>query len=133
MASMYKLDGVDVAVPQLGTKHSIEPTGNWYRSINATRVGYLIANLKFITWNYNGISGSELDTIMGAISSKLESGTDLISVTSYFPGFGVITDEYYIKAGSLDVEEVGPDLYKLKLEFGQVEGKQTIEVDEQED
>lgn len=125
-APSYKIGSNTVATPQIGSKHSIEPVGNWYRGVTATRVGYKIASLKNIVWNYNGLSLAETTTIFGYLGAILDSGTDLVSITSYFPGFGNKTDIYYIKAGSLEVEEVGKDLYKFKLEFGQKEGKQEI-------
>lgn len=122
----FKIDNTPVLDPQLGSKFELNPTGVWYRNMNADRCGYLVANMKKLYWIYNGISKSELNTILNIIYSKLNSGSDIFTVESDVVGLGQVTDQYYIGAPFNPGELIGPDLYKLEIHWIQTKGKKTI-------
>ena len=122
----YKINGVTVLDPQLGSKPQINITGVWYRNMNADRIGYVVANMKKLTWVYTGINETDLAEILSIIYRQLEDGKDTFTVTSYIIGKGVVTDLYYLGAEFNPGEKIGDGLYKLELHWIQVNGKKTL-------
>lgn len=123
--AVFKIDGVVVAQPQFPYKPRINTSGVWYRNMQATRVGYIVANNKTLFWNYNSLTDAELEAILAIMLPKIEAGNDIFSVTSYMPGKGDVTD-YYYPAAVYNFDQVGPDKWKWELNWVQVYGKKTL-------
>lgn len=125
VTGQYMIDGVPVADPQLPYKFELNVTGNWWRNMEASRCGELIANMKKIYWTYNGLEDPYANEILSIIFKKVIQGIDTFQVTSYVNGLGVVTDKYYI-GQPFSYEVVGPGLYKFDCHWIQDEGKKQL-------
>lgn len=121
----YKINGVAVLDPQIPYKFELDTTGVWYRNMNADRCGYVVANMKKLYWIYNGVSEADMQEILSIIYSRLESGFDTFTITSYIIGKGSVTDTYYL-GQPWTVESVGPGLYKFEFHWIQDKGKKAL-------
>lgn len=125
MSGDYTIDGVVIPDPQVPHKFQLNTTGVYYRNMNATREGYLVANMKKLFWKWNRLTLDEAEQILGILYDKLESGSDEFIVTSRVLGRGVVTDRYYLGM-PLEFEMETPQTCKMELHFIQVAGKKSI-------
>ena len=121
----FLINGVAVTDPQLPHKFQINSTGVYHRTMNATREGYLVANMKKLFWKYNRRTKSQLTEILNIILPVLESGSDEFTVTAEIDGIGTVTDTYYL-GQPLEWEKDTPTTYKTEIHFIQLRGKKAM-------
>ena len=118
----FLINGVAVTDPQLPHKFQINTTGVYHRTMNATREGYPVANMKKLFWKYNRLTKSQLTEILNIILPVLEAESDEFDVTAEIDGIGSVTDRYYI-GQPFEWEKDTPTTYKMEIHFIQVRGK----------
>lgn len=125
ISGKYMIDGVAVTDPQIPSKFQLNTTGIFYRNMNATRSGTVIANLKKVFWKWNQLTISEAEQILKIIYSKLEGGSDEFNITTEILGKGSNTDLYYL-GQPLEFEMETPLTCKLEIHWIQVVGKKAV-------
>lgn len=121
----YTIDGVIVTDPQIPYKFQLNTTGVFYRNMNATREGYVVANMKKLFWKWNRLTLDEASEILNILYNKLESGNDIFTVKSNILGKGSVTDQYYL-GQPLEFSLETPQTCTMEIHFIQVAGKKTI-------
>lgn len=121
----FTIDGIAVTDPQVPYKFQLNTTGIFYRNMNATRSGTVVANLKKVFWKWNQLTLPEATQILSIIYNKLESGSDEFTIKTDILGKGSNTDLYYL-GQPLEFEMETPLTCKMEIHWIQVNGKKSV-------
>ena len=96
---VFKIDGIEVAPPSLGTIYQWNRVSRSYNDSKANFIDIPIAQKDKFLWDYKYITAEDMAVIENIVKPKLNAGTkgsNSFNVTSWTPDRGFVTKECYL-------------------------------------